>query len=282
MSVSIAELLREASQILRAASVPEARREAGSLLSFVIGKDRTFLISHADDPVGDEDLARFRKDVERRAAGEPLQYITGVQDFFGREFRVTPDVLIPRPETELLVEAALAVTAAETAPMICDVGTGSGCIAVTLLCERNDARAIAVDVSEAALAVAAENARRHGVDDRIVFEVSDCFTAIDSSFDLIVSNPPYVSAGALNGLQREVRDHEPLIALSPGADGLSVIRRLIREAPSFLKKSGHLIMEIGFDQGENVEALIDHNWHLLEIRPDLQGIPRIVVLQKRG
>lgn len=267
---------------MRAASVPEARREAGSLLSFVIGKDRTFLISHADDPVGDEDLARFRKDVERRAAGEPLQYITGVQDFFGREFRVTPDVLIPRPETELLVEAALAVIAAETAPMICDVGTGSGCIAVTLLCERNDARAIAVDVSEAALAVAAENARRHGVDDRIVFEVSDCFTAIDSSFDLIVSNPPYVSAGALNGLQREVRDHEPLIALSPGADGLSVIRRLIREAPSFLKKSGHLIMEIGFDQGENVEALIDHNWHLLEIRPDLQGIPRIVVLQKRG
>ncbi len=282
MSISIADLLREASQRLREAGVPEARREAGSLLSFVIGKDRTFLISHADDLVGDEELARFRSGVERRASGEPLQYITGVQDFFGREFRVTPDVLIPRPETELLVEAALEVIAEETEPRICDVGTGSGCIAVTLLCERNDARAIAVDISEAALAVAAENARRHGVDERIVFEVSDCFAGIDSQFDLIVSNPPYVSADALNGLQREVKDHEPLVALSPGADGLSVIRRLVRDAPSFLKKSGHLIMEIGFDQGENVEALIDQNWRLLEIRSDLQGIPRIVVLQKRG
>lgn len=282
MSISIADLLREASQTLRDADVPEARREAGSLLSFVIGKDRTFLISHADDLVGDEELARFRRDVERRASGEPLQYITGVQDFFGREFRVTPDVLIPRPETELLVEAALEVIAGETEPRICDVGTGSGCIAVTLLCERNDARAIAVDISAAALTVAAENARRHGVDERIVFEVSDCFKTIDSQFDLIVSNPPYVSADALNGLQREVRDHEPLVALSPGSDGLTVIRRLIQDAPSFLKKSGHLIMEIGFDQGEKVAEMIDHNWRLLEIRPDLQGIPRIVVLQKRG
>src|SRR5215204_4739617 len=128
---TIAEVLRSASRVLKDRGVPDARREAGSLLSFVLDKDRTFLISHAEDAVDDDSLSRLREFVERRAAGEPLQYITGVQDFYGREFRVTPDVLIPRPETELLVEAALAVT---NGPLICDVGTGSGCIAVTLLC----------------------------------------------------------------------------------------------------------------------------------------------------
>lgn len=280
MTTTIADALREATLLLREAEVPEARREAGSLLSFVIGRDRTFLISHAGDPVDDQNFVRFRETVARRAAGEPLQYITGVQDFFGREFRVTPDTLIPRPETELLVEAALKVIGDRSAPTICDVGTGSGCIAVTLLCERTDARAVAIDVSKAALEVAAENARRHNVSDRIAFEVSDCFEVIDSKFDLIVSNPPYVSADAVPGLQREVRDHEPLIALSPGADGLSVIRRLLHDSPGFLKESGYLIMEIGFDQGEKVQDIIDPNvWRLLEIRPDLQGIPRIVVVQ---
>lgn len=281
MTMSIADALKEATLLLREAGVPEARREAGSLLSFVIGHNRTFLISHSEEAVADEDLVRFREAVARRAAGEPLQYITGVQDFFGREFRVTPDTLIPRPETELLVEAALQVIAGGSAPAICDVGTGSGCIAVTLLCERTDASALAVDVSEAALAVAAENARRHGVSDRLVLEISDCFEAIHSEFELIVSNPPYVSAEALAGLQREVRDHEPPLALSPGADGLSVIRRLLQNGPAFLKKSGWLIMEIGFDQGQKIQNLIDPNvWRLVEIRPDLQGIPRIVIVQK--
>jgi release factor glutamine methyltransferase len=264
--------------------VPEARREAGSLLSHVIGKDRTFLISHAEDIVAGDDLARFREAVARRASGEPLQYITGVQDFYGREFRVTTDVLIPRPETELLVEAALEVIAHKPAPLICDVGTGSGCIAVTLVCERTDARAVAIDVSARALAVAEDNALRHGVSDRMRFTISDCFESMDrTAFDLVVSNPPYVSADALPGLQREVRDHEPLVALSPGADGLDVIRRLLRDAPAFLKTDGYLIMEIGFDQGEKVQRLIDEKlWRLDEIRPDLQGIPRIVLVQKRG
>jgi release factor glutamine methyltransferase len=284
MTNSISDLLREASQILKDAGVPEARREAGSLLSHVIDRDRTFLIGHAEDLVGDDDLARFQKAIARRASGEPLQYITGVQDFYGREFRVTPDVLIPRPETELLVEAALEIIAGESAPLICDVGTGSGCIAVTLLCERTDARAIAVDVSDAALAVAANNAHRLGVSDRITFKISDCFDAVGASaFDLVVSNPPYVSADALAGLQREVRDHEPLVALSPGADGLAVIRRLLRDAPAFLKTNGYLMMEIGFDQGERIRQLIDEKqWRLHEIRPDLQAIPRIVLVQKRG
>ena len=282
---SIAEALLEATKVLNHAGVPEARRDAGSLLSFILGKDRTFLISHAEDQVGDDAFRRFQESVERRASGEPLQYITGVQDFFGREFRVTPDVLIPRPETELLVEAAIELTGRESEPLICDVGTGSGCIAVTLLCEVRGARAVAVDKSAAAIEVARLNARNHEVLDRVEFAESDCFDALDSSrqrFDMVVSNPPYVSAAMIDGLQREVRDHEPMIALSPGPDGLSVIRRLVDEAPGFLRKNGQLIMEIGFDQGEAVQSLVDDSiWRLVEIKPDLQSIPRIVVLQKK-
>ena len=216
-----------------------------------------------------------------RAAGEPLQYITGVQDFYGREFRVTPDVLIPRPETELLVEAGQ-VIARVAEPSICDVErirVHRGDVAV----RENDARAVAVDVSEAALAVAAENARRHGVSERMAFKISDCFNGLSPLRLISRFNPPYVSAAALAGLQREVRDHEPLVALSPGADGLSVIRRLLQDGPAFLKPGGHLIMEIGFDQGE--KSASDHRpelWRLVEIRPDLQSIPRILVVQKHG
>lgn len=283
---SIAEVLKKASAVLDSAGVPEPRREAGSLLSFVLAKDRTFLISHAEDQVSDDSFERFREFVERRAAGEPLQYITGVQDFFGREFRVTSNVLIPRPETELLVEAALEIGGgANAAPLICDVGTGSGCIAVTLLCEVPGSRVIAVDKSAAALEIARLNSQKHSVADRAVFLVSDCFDALDSGeyqFDLVVSNPPYVAGAVVAGLQREVRDHEPLMALSPGPDGLSVIRRLLKEAPAFLKPKGHMLMEIGFDQGEAVRSLVDDDvWSLLDILPDLQYIPRIVVLQRK-
>jgi release factor glutamine methyltransferase len=283
MSVSIGDALRRASLELDQGGVAEARREASSLLADVIGKDRTFLISHADDPLGADELERFENAVARRAAGEPAQYITGIQDFYGRVFRVTPEVLIPRPETELLVAAALQVMGDRA--VICDVGTGSGCIAITLLCERSDARAVAVDVSEAALEVARQNAREHSVENRVEFVLSDCFSALDvlaAQFDAIISNPPYVSANMLSGLQREVRDHEPLVALSPGDDGLSVIRRLLKDSPRFLRENGYLLMEIGFDQGETVQQLVDRNvWTLKEIRPDLQGIPRIVILQKR-
>lgn len=296
MSVSIGEALRRASQDLDQAGVVEARREASALLSHVIAKDRTFLISHAEDLLGEDELNRFENAIARRAAGEPAQYITGTQDFFGRAFRVTPDVLIPRPETELLVEAALEVMKPDS--VICDVGTGSGCIAITLLCERSDARAVAIDISEAALEVARQNAEEHSVNarepsvnacepsvqERIDFVLSDCFSALNEDvfdFGLIVSNPPYVAANALPGLQREVRDHEPLVALSPGDDGLRVIRRLLTDSPRFLRESGYLLMEIGFDQGETIQHLIDPTvWTLKEIRPDLQGIPRIVVLQK--
>jgi release factor glutamine methyltransferase len=283
MKVSIAEALRLAADVLDRNGVADARREAGALLSHVIGKDRTFLLSHAADSISENEAERFREVVERRAGGEPAQYIIGSQDFYGRTFRVTPAVLIPRPETELLIEAALEVLNADA--KICDVGTGSGCIAITLLCERNDARAVAIDVSEEALNIAQENASAQSVGTRIEFVRSDCFTALNPEtdlFDLVLSNPPYVSAHMLPGLQREVRDHEPQIALSPGEDGLSVIRRLLNDSPRFLRENGYLIMEIGFDQGEAVQQLVAENvWVLKEIRPDLQCIPRIVVLQKK-
>jgi release factor glutamine methyltransferase len=284
--LTIADALREAATALRASGVSEARREAGSLLSHAVSRDRTFLITHADEPLTAEQLRSYLSSVERRAAGEPLQYITGAQEFYGLEFEVNPDVLIPRPETELLVETALELLKGARSPLLCDVGTGSGCIAVALVHARRDARALALDVSAAALRVAARNAARNGVADRIDFLVSDCFDALApdehdaARFDLVASNPPYVAEDDLEGLQREVRDHEPRVALTPGGDGLSVIRRLVSEAPRHLKPGGHLLLEIGFNQHERVASLVDPRvWKLLDIHFDLQGIPRTVALR---
>jgi release factor glutamine methyltransferase len=284
--LTIADALREASERLRVSGVADARREAGSLLSHALGRDRTFLITHADESLTAERLHSYRSLVGRRAAGEPLQYIKGSQEFYGLDFEVNENVLIPRPETELLVETALELLNGTDSPLVCDVGTGSGCIAVSLLHERRDARAVALDVSPAALEVAARNAARNGVADRIDFLVSDCFDALasnehgDSRFDLIASNPPYIAEDDLEGLQREVREHEPRAALTPGGDGLSVIRRLVSESPRYLKPGGHLLVEIGFNQHERVAALLDPRvWTLLGIHPDLQGIPRTAALR---
>jgi release factor glutamine methyltransferase len=291
--LTIADAVREAATVLRDAGVAEARREAGSLLARAAGLERTFLITHADEELTGEQLSAFRASVARRAAGEPLQYITGRQWFYGLEFEVTPDVLIPRPETELLVEAALELLQDAPSPAVCDVGTGSGCVAVALLHTRTDARAVALDISPAALRVARRNAARHGVLERMTLLVSDCFAALEADeqrpeageskpprFDLIASNPPYVAEGELGGLQREVREHEPRVALTPGGDGLSVIRRLVKESPRHLKPRGHLLLEIGFNQHEQVAALLDPRvWTLLDIHRDLQGIPRTVALQ---
>lgn len=285
-SLTIADVLREAAARLRAAGLAEPRREAETLLSSSLGRDRAFLLTHADDELNGAQASDFRAWVERRAAGEPFQYIAGRQEFYGLEFEVTPDVLIPRPETELLVEEALKLLKGSDAPLLCDVGTGSGCIAVTLLHERKDARCFALDVSPAALAVAARNAARHELDERLQLLVSDCFEALRADehqelrFDLVASNPPYIAELEMEGLQKEVRDHEPRRALTPGGDGLAIIRRLLTEAPEFLKPGGHFLMEIGFGQHEQVAALIDRGvWTLLEIHRDLQGIPRTVALR---
>ena len=300
MSTAIAEAILQGAHKLRQAGVAEARREAGSLLGHVLGRDRSFILSHAEDALSDEQAERFREFVERRAHGEPQQYITGEQEFFGLEFEVTPDVLIPRPETELLVETALKLITEDAAPpYICDVGTGSGCVVIALLHELSKTRdggspkahALAIDISPAALAVAKRNAARHSLTEQIEFVVADCFAALDSPrdsenpaqavFDLIVSNPPYVEDGEHASLQTEVRDFEPKLALTAGADGLDVIRRLLLEAGKFLKPGGHFLFEIGHQQSAAIEQIIDPKiWTLLRIHEDLQSIPRIVALRK--
>lgn len=287
MSTSIAQAILEGANKLRQGGVPDERREAGSLLMHVLARDRSYILTHAEAELSDEQLERFIAALDERAQGKPLQYITGRQEFFGLEFEVNADVLIPRPETELLVEAALSFVSQNEAPYICDVGTGSGCIVITLLQKLHRARAVALDVSPAALAVAERNANRHGVQDRLTLVTSDCFANLDPGsvpdFDLIVSNPPYVAADALEGLQREVRDFEPHTALVSGEDGLTVIRRLLLESSNYLKSGGFLIFEMGFDQHDAVRDLIDENsWKLLEIFDDLQGIPRTVALAKRS
>jgi release factor glutamine methyltransferase len=282
--LSIAQALNEATRLLTNAGVPEARKEARSLLAHVLEIDWKVLITNSEGPVAESFADRFQELVERRATGEPAQYIIGSQDFYGRTFEVNSSVLIPRPETEGLIEATLtSLPAAPASSWICDIGTGSGCIAITLLCERTDSYGIGTDISPSALEVARRNACAHDVAARLSLIESDCFSALkpDRLFDLIVSNPPYVAGKMLPTLQREVRDHEPHVALSPGDDGLKIIYRLINDAPRFLKPAGHLLIEIGFDQSEAVRNLIDPSvWGLIDILPDLQGIPRIVVLEK--
>lgn len=286
MNLNIAQAINEAARLLQDSGVPEARREAGSLLIHVLARERAYLIAHSDEHLTTDALTRFRDAAERRAAGEPLQYITGHQEFFGLDFEVTPDVLIPRPETELLVEAALELLKDKSEPLICDVGTGSGCIPIAITHTRRDTRAVAIDISPRALQVAARNAERHNIRNRLRLVASDCFAALEESaarFQMILSNPPYVAEDSLAGLQREVREHEPRIALTPGQDGLRIIKRLLEDAPRFLLPAGYLLMEIGFDQHEAVRQLVDTRiWTLLDIHQDLQGIPRTVALKMKG
>jgi release factor glutamine methyltransferase len=229
-----------------------------------------------------DQLARFQLLVSRRAAGEPLQYVTGHQEFFKLDFEVTPDVLIPRPESEAIVEVALELLPKDRSTRFADVGTGSGCLAISILHELTNARGIAIDSSAAALNIGRRNAQRHGVIDRLQLIESDLFSAIvtDEQFDLIVSNPPYVPDDEIDSLQREVR-YEPRSALAGGSDGLEVIRRLLRAAPPRIQTGGHLVFEFGFGQAELLLNLIDPQaWNLIEARKDLQGIPRMMVLER--
>ena len=285
-SYTIADLIKEAGRALAKAGVPEARREAASLIEQVTGRNRTFLLTHPETTIARADVQRLREMIERRAAGEPVQYITGRQEFYGLDFEVNRDVLIPRPETELLVETALELLGEKSArARLLDVGTGSGCIAIAILHQLREARALSLDISVGALLVAARNAERHHVRERLALVASDCFAALDPAeavFDMIVSNPPYVAEESLAGLQREVRDYEPRVALTPGGDGLRIIHRLLKDSTLFLPPGGHLLMEIGFDQHEAINQLVDRDvWELLDIHKDLQGIPRTVALRKK-
>ncbi len=284
---TIADTLNLAGERLRAASISNDLLDAQTLLAEALGQDRTYLIINYNQQINDQILERYQKLIERRAAGEPLQYITGHQEFFGLEFKVTPDVLIPRPETELIIEETIRLSEQEdvASPLVVDLGTGSGCIAVTLARELNHARVIATDISLAALRVASENTVRHKVESRLFLVASDLLESfVEEPFaDFIVSNPPYVSKDELPGLQREVRDWEPRTALTDFGDGLSFYRRLLKEAHTRLKPRGYLICELGYRQAASVTAMIDPQvWGEHRLLNDLQGIPRTLVLRRTG
>jgi release factor glutamine methyltransferase len=275
---NIAEILRESAEILGENGVNEPRREAASLLAFALEKDKTFLIAHPEHELSGKEENIFRGFVRRRAAREPFQYITGRQEFYGLEFIVTPDVLIPRPETEIIVENALEILSGTANPSFCEVGVGSGCISAAILHELQTVSGIGLDVSKTALAIAGKNAEKHGVADRLKLIVSDVFNQLNGEkFDLIISNPPYISAAEMTALQREVRDFEPRAALTDDGDGFSIIEKIVADAPRHLKENGFLLMEIGFGQAEKVSAMFDLKfWQAVEILPDLQDIARTV------
>ncbi|MBI3760219.1 MAG: peptide chain release factor N(5)-glutamine methyltransferase [Deltaproteobacteria bacterium] len=284
--VTIAEILKQASEILRDASVPNDLLDAQTLLAHALNCDRTYLIVNYNQQLSDEQLENYEHLIARRAAGEPLQYITGQQEFFGLAFEVTPAVLIPRPETEVIIEETirLAQQRGDAQPIIVDVGTGSGCIAVTLARELSGAQLMATDISAEALAVAARNAARNGVADRVQFFCTDLLEALPAApfADFIISNPPYVAAHEMPTLQREVRDWEPPLALTDQGDGLSFYRRLLQDAPPRLKPGGYFLCEMGYTQATTITSLLAHNiWSEHYLLDDLQGIPRTLVARKR-
>ena len=286
--MTLAEAILEASNRLSAAGIANARLDAEVLLAHIIKKDRVWLITHRDEVLDDEQQRAFAEVIRRRTGREPLQHIIGSQEFWGLEFMVTPDVLIPRPETEHIIEAALAIVQDRNSPVrIIDLCTGSGCIAVSLAKELAAARIIATDASEKALAVARENSRRHGVAERIRFLQGDLFRPLEEldlrgQVDILVSNPPYVLAGNLSTLQPEVRDYEPQMALIAGPEGTEIAIRIIRTAPEYLKQNGALIMEMGMGQSEALMRAVAATSAYAgpDILKDLAGINRVIVARK--
>jgi len=287
--VTILEAINRAASQLAAAGISNARLDAEVLLCHTLGKDRAWLLAHMPDALDDEDLRLFEQAGKRRAAREPLQYITGKQEFWGLEFKVTPDVLIPRPETELIIETIARRGEDPDRPLrIIDLCTGSGCIAVSLAKELPQAGILATDKSSRALSVAAENARRHGVADRIRFLEGDLFGPLEEldiqdQVDIIAANPPYVPSTDQGTLQPEVRDHEPEMALFAGPDGTEVHRRILEGAPAFLRKHGLLIMEMGAGQADMLVQMARQSgvYHPAEILKDLAGIDRVIAVRKK-
>jgi release factor glutamine methyltransferase len=269
--MTVRSALTQGQQLLEDAKISEARLTAEVLLMRATGHDRAWLYAHGNDELIEVWWIHYGRYLHQRIKGEPTQYITGRQEFYGREFRVTPDVLIPRPETEHLIEAALS----RSGETIVDIGTGSGAIAVTLALETK-ARVVATDVSPAALSIAQQNSR--SLSAQVSFVACDLGAAFaDESFDLVVSNPPYVAARDRASLQPEVRDHEPALALFAGEDGLAIYQRLIPEAARLLRPGGWLMMELG-DAAAVREMCAD--WTGVEIVNDLAGIPRVVVARR--
>jgi len=251
-------------------------RDVDLLLGDILGKPVAFLLAYGETFV---DPAPLEELLARRFAGEPLQYIRNRTEFYSRDFHVDERVLIPRPETELLVEAAL-----DRAPRlgrVVDVGSGSGCIAISIERERDDLRVLGVDRSIAALAVATKNRKR--LSSHASFAASDLLTSVRGTFEVIVSNPPYVPLDEYEELADEVRVHEPRMALTPGPRGTEIIERILDQAHGHLTRGGHLLMEIGYGQEDAVRELaVDARFDVEEIIPDLAGIPRVVVLSSHG
>ncbi len=281
---TIRSLMKFAIDHLQRRGIDEARLNAELLLSHALQCQRIELYTNFDKPLSAEELKAFRSLYERRLNREPVQYIVGGASFMGMQFKVDSRVLIPRPETETLVEQAMLVCqkASPGQPLsIMEVGTGSGNIAISLAKFVKGAKLWTIDVSEEALALARENAEYHGVSDKIVFERMDAFEPVDQlllrRFDLLVSNPPYVSAGEWEDLQQEVRRFEPRVAVSDWKDGLEFYRRLVELAPYLLRDQGTMIVEVGYGQAETVARMLsDARYEEVEIIPDLQHIPRVV------
>lgn len=270
--MTIQRALQQGCALLEEAGVSAPRLTAEVLLCHTLGCQRSYLYSHPEAELSHVQYVRYGRSLFERLQGKPTQYITGRQEFYGREFLVTPDVLIPRPETEHVVEAALAF--ARNARRVVDVGCGSGAIAITLSLECG-AEVWAVDVSTAALKVARRNARRLGARvELLAADLLSCFAP--RSLDLVVSNPPYVARSEEAGMQREVREHEPHIALFAGQTGLEIYQRLIAQAAGVLRPGGALVLELGYRSCEDVRAMLGPPWRGVQVREDLAGIPRVL------
>jgi len=275
--MTVLEVLNAATGYLKQQGVESPRLNAEHLLAHVLGvKNRINLYTEFDRPLGEPERAPLRDFVRKRSEGIPLQHLLGTVEFFGRTYRCDARALIPRPETEQLVEKVLAEVG-NPAVRVVDVGTGSGVIALTLALERPEASVTAVDVSREALALAGENAALHGLSERVDFLESDLLAGVAGPFDVIVANLPYIATGEMAGLSPEVR-RDPVLALDGGDDGLALVSRLIESAPVFLSAGGVLALEIGHDQAGRVEFLLTaNNYRDIKILRDYQGIERILI-----
>ncbi|HLW83074.1 MAG TPA: peptide chain release factor N(5)-glutamine methyltransferase [Candidatus Acidoferrales bacterium] len=280
---TVRSALRDAIAQLFAAGTPSHVLAAELLLMHATGRDRAWIYAHPEAELSEQSATNFFELITRRASGVPTQYLTGKQEFWALEFEVTPAVLIPRPETEHVIEVVLErlrPRAVIGQLRVADVGTGSGCIAVALAKELPSAEIVATDISAPALEVARRNAERHGVSHRVLFVVCDLLqgAARDAAgFDVVVSNPPYVARAKESELAREVREHEPRIALFGGATGTEIYDRLIAQAAQHLRAGGLLVMEISFGVAQRMREMLDDQlWNDIRVTNDLAGIPRVI------
>ncbi|MBQ5587309.1 MAG: peptide chain release factor N(5)-glutamine methyltransferase [Selenomonadales bacterium] len=275
---TIGKILNWTKQYFEEKGVDSPRLDAEVLLSHILKCDRIHLYVNFDRPLVGEELSSFRQMVKARAQRMPVAYILGEKEFMGHSFRVTPDVLIPRPDTEILVEEAIRLLAEKEAPRIVDIGTGSGAILLSVLKGTEGSTGVAVDLSPAALAVAKSNGERLGLADRAEFRLGDLYAPVDGLFDAILSNPPYIPVRDMEGLSPEVKQ-EPEMALVGGADGLDFYRRLIDDAPRYLKEGGIVLFEVGIGEAQDVAELGKRRgFSAQRILPDYAGIDRVVVL----